>query len=251
MVEFAVSVQNVTKTFNFKKSSKPKKFKDKVTKVSEKKLVVLDNVSFDVLPGEILGIIGLNGSGKTTLLRTIAGIYQPDSGKVLRNGRLAPLLHIGTGFHGELTSSENILISGMLYGLSKDEIKDKTDAITEFAELEEFVNMELKHYSSGMKARLAFSIAMQIDPDIVLVDEILSVGDIGFREKSLNEFMSFKKRNKTIIIITHNLGILPQLCDKVLFLDHGKVIEFGSPQTVIQKYKEFNNQLQERKKFKK
>lgn len=237
MNEFTVSVQNLTKTFDFKKSSKATNVKEKTTGVSENKFVVLDNVSFDVLPGEILGIIGLNGSGKTTLLRTISGIYQPDSGRVLLNGRLAPLLHIGTGFHGELTSSENILLSGLLYGLSKEEIEEKTDSIIEFAELEEFVNMKLKQYSSGMRARLAFSLAMQIDPDIVLVDEILSVGDIAFREKSYKAFLSFKEKKKTIIYATHILATLPELCTNVLVLDHGKIMFLGDPKEAIKIYR--------------
>ena len=158
-----------------------------------------------------MGIIGLNGSGKTTLLRVIAGIYESDGGKISIDGRLAPLLQIGTGFQNELTGLENIIISGMLYGFSKKEIQGKVDAIMKFAELQEFENMKIKQYSAGMKTRLAFSIAMQIDPDIILVDEVLSVGDFTFREKSLQAFLSFKDRKKTILFATHILAPLPEL----------------------------------------
>ena len=187
MSDTAVSLQNVSKSFNFKNSNR--------LKTLGNKLISLSDISFDVAKGEILGIIGLNGSGKTTLLRVIAGIYESDVGKITIDGRLAPLLQIGTGFQNELTGLENIITSGMLYGFSKKEIQGKVDAIMEFAELQEFENMKIKHYSAGMKTRLAFSIAMQIDPDIILVDEVLSVGDFTFREKSLHRSQREQRRS--------------------------------------------------------
>lgn len=232
MDKYAISVRSVSKSFNFKKSNKIKTVENKLTSISD--------VSFDVAKGEILGIIGLNGSGKTTLLRLIAGIYEPDSGKISINGKLAPLLHIGTGFHPELTGPENIVSVGLLYGFSKKEIEGKIPVIMEFSELQEFENMKIKNYSAGMKARLAFSLAMQIDPDIILVDEVLSVGDFTFREKSFQAFLSFKERKKTIVLVTHILSPLPELCDRVMVLDKGKVVFLGEPREGIQKYRVIN-----------
>ncbi|MDH3611078.1 MAG: ATP-binding cassette domain-containing protein [Nitrosopumilus sp.] len=229
MSENAVSLQSVSKSFNFKRSNK--------LKSSENRLISVSDVSFDVSKGEILGIIGLNGSGKTTLLRLIAGIYEPDSGKISIEGKIAPLLQIGTGFNNELTGPENIVSSGMLYGFSKKEIQSKVKPILEFAELQEFRKMKFKHYSAGMKTRLAFSLAMQIDPDIILVDEVLSVGDFKFREKSLQAFLSFKNKKKTILFATHILNPLPELCDRVLILHKGEMIFLGDPKEAIQKYR--------------
>lgn len=234
-----VIVENVTKRFSL---SKPQGLGQVLRNYYQegkvRKLVALDNISFNVSKGEMFGIIGLNGSGKTTLLRTIAGIYQPDVGKVTVNRRLAPLLHIGTGFHNELVARENIILSGMLYGFSKSEISKKVDDVLEFAELQEFSEMKLKYYSSGMRARLAFSSAIQIDPDILLIDEILSVGDLAFREKSFKIFLSLKEKGRTILYSTHNLATLPKLCDKVLLIHRGKMIMIGTPEESIHKYKE-------------
>jgi len=242
MVEYAVSVQNITKTFNYHRTSIASKLVNNPRqKFSENRLVALDDVSFDVMRGELLGIIGLNGSGKTTLLRTVAGIYLPDSGKITVTGKIAPLIQIGVGFHNELTASENIIISGMLYGFSKREIQQKIEPIIEFAELQDFVDMQLKHYSAGMRARLSFSLAMQIEPDIILVDEVLSVGDISFRKKSFNAFLDFKKKGKTILFASHSLSILPKLCDKVLLLNRGRKVTLDKPDEVIQKYREIAN----------
>ena len=237
-METAVTVENVSKIFNLNKQKTVSSILKSSHKYSDKKLVALDGISFTVSKGEMLGIIGLNGSGKTTLLRIIAGIYKSDSGSVNVKGRLAPLLHIGTGFHNELTASENIIISGLLLGMSKSEIKNRVNDIIEFAELQEFSEMKLKHYSSCMRARLAFSVAIQIDPDVLLVDEILSVGDITFRKKSFNAFLSFKEKGKTILYTTHNLEMLPKLCDRVLLIHCGKLIKIGEPNEVIQKYME-------------
>jgi len=236
----AITVENVTKIFNLKKAKSKNSTNNHFDKNLKNKLVALDKVSFSVEKGEIFGMIGANGSGKTTLLRTIAGIYQPDSGKINVSGRITPLLQIGTGFHNELVPSENIVISGMLLGMSKSGISQKVNKIIEFAELEQFENMKLKHFSSGMRARLAFSTALQIDPDIVLVDEIFAVGDISFKKKSFEIFKSLKDKNKTIVISTHNLDMLPKFCDRVLLLHHGKIIMIGKPEEVINKYKEIS-----------
>ncbi|MDH3203054.1 MAG: ABC transporter ATP-binding protein [Nitrosopumilus sp.] len=232
-------LENVSKIFDsIKSKGKFGPDKNKVLPKKNDKFVALENISFRVPQGEIFGIIGNNGSGKTTLLRTIAGIYHQNQGKITINGRMAPLLNIGTGFNAELVAKENIVLSGMLSGLSKSKIKSKVDEILEFSELKEFENMKLKHYSSGMRARLAFATAIQINPDILLVDEILSVGDYSFRKKSYAAFYAFKKNKKTILYVSHNLDAMAKLCDRILLLRHGKMIMLGNPKEVIEKHKE-------------
>jgi len=233
MEEDAVIVEKVTKLF---KINKKKSFFGNHKNSSV--ITALDDISFTIKKGEMLGIMGLNGSGKTTLLRTIAGIYKPNFGSIKVKGIMAPLLQIGTGFNPELNASENIIMYGMLLGLKKQEIKKRTDSIIEFAELGQFSEMKLKNYSSGMRARLAFSSALQVNPDILLVDEVLAVGDKSFREKSFDEFLSFKKSGKTILYTTHSTEKISQLADKVLILNKGKVVFFGNPNEAIQKYEE-------------
>ena len=233
--EFAIILENVSKSF---RRNAEKTFFSKIKKNegNSEFLVALDKINFQVKKGEMFGMIGYNGSGKTTLLRTIAGIYQPDVGKITTNGKIAPLLQIGAGFYNELTARDNIIMYGMLLGL-KNEIKDRVDQILKFADLEEYKEMKLKYYSSGMRARLGFSTALQIDPDILLVDEVLSVGDISFREKSFDAFLDFKKKGKTILYCSHNLTMLSQLCDRVLLLEKGKMIMIDKPEKVITEYR--------------
>lgn len=229
MSKDSIIVKNLVKTFKA-----PKNFKDKSNLI-----YALNDISFSLEKGQILGIIGKNGSGKTTLLRTISGIYNPTSGNITVNGKLAPVLQIGIGFRNEISSIENIIMYGLLLGLEKDEIKDKVNMILEFADLKEFARMKLKYFSSGMRTRLAFATAMQIKSEIFLVDEILAVGDMDFKEKSFNEFMRLKKEGKTIIHTTHNLSAVERFSDKVLFLDKGKQVEIGDPKEVIAKYKKY------------
>ncbi len=229
MSKDSIIVKNLVKTFKA-----PKNFKDKSNLI-----YALNNISFSLEKGQILGIIGKNGSGKTTLLRTISGIYNPTSGNITVNGKLAPVLQIGIGFRNEISSIENIIMYGLLLGLEKDEIKNKVNMILEFADLKEFAKMKLKYFSSGMRTRLAFATAMQIKSEIFLVDEILAVGDMDFKEKSFNEFMRLKKEGKTIIHTTHNLSTVERFSDKVLFLDKGKQVEIGDPKEVIAKYKKY------------
>ena len=237
MNENAVEVDNLTKIFRL---NKPEGIIQILKNLNNKKdrFAALDTVSFKAKKGQVIGIIGLNGSGKTTLLRTIAGIYKPDSGHVHINGSMAPLLQIGAGFNEELNATENIVISGMFFGIPKSEIKERAQSIIEEAEVKKFAKTKLKHFSTGMRARLAFFTALQLDPDILLVDEILAVGDISFREKSFERFLSYKKRGKTILFSTHNLEALEQIANRVLLLDHGKVISIDTPEKSIQKYKE-------------
>jgi len=234
MEEFAIELENISKTFKIQGSSS---FFSKILNGhAERSIVALDNISFKVPKSHVLAIIGRNGSGKTTLLRTIAGIYQPDKGSIKVNGTLAPLLHIGTGFQKELNAQENLIMSGLLMGMSKKDITSKVGLILEYAELEEFTDMKLKNYSTGMRARLAFSLALQVNPDILLVDELLAVGDKEFRKKSSESFLSFKKQGKTIVYSTHNLGSVSKIADSALFLQKGKMIKFGDPEEVINEY---------------
>ena len=206
-------------------------------------IVGLDGISFDVKKGEMLGIIGLNGGGKTTLLRTISGIYQQDTGTIEIHGKMAPQLQVGVGFHQELNARDNIIMSGLLLGMKKHEIESKIESIMEFAELDIFAEMKLKNFSSGMKVRLGFSTALQINPDILLIDEILSVGDAHFREKSFQAFLDFKKSKKTILYATHNLAKLEELCDRVILIHKGKQEMIDKPQEVVKKYQEILKQI--------
>jgi len=242
MENITVDVKNVTKTF---KMDKPKGISGIIQNVPNinkaKTLVALNDISFSVKQGETLGIIGLNGSGKTTLLRLIAGVYHPNVGSINVNGRLSPLLQLGAGFQGELNARENIIMNGLLLGIPKKEIEKKVENIIEFAELEEFFSMRLKFYSSGMRARLIFSTAMQIDPDILLIDEIQAVGDKEFKKKSNKMLLSFKENKKTILHATHNIEKLSDYSDRILLLHKGKMISIGEPDEVLKKYSEMKS----------
>ena len=239
MAEYSIIVENLMKNFNLTTGQHNfRNLRNLLHGEVQNKLIALNDISFNVSKGEMMGIIGLNGSGKTTLLRTIAGIYVADKGNIQIKGLMAPLLHIGTGFNNELNAKENITLYGMLLGVSKPDITSRIKSIIEYAELENFSEMKLLHYSSGMRARLAFSTALQINPDILLVDEILSVGDIAFRKKSFNSFLSFKEKGKTILFATHNLGSLSKMCDRVMLLEKGKLIAIGKPEEIVKLYQE-------------
>jgi len=196
----------------------------------------LHDVSLRVPEGMALGVIGPNGSGKSTLLRLIAGIYRPTSGRVIVHGRVSALLGLGLGFHPDLSGRENVIIGGLAMGLSKQEIKRKFDEIVQFAELEGFIDAPVRTYSSGMYARLAFSVAVNVDPDILLLDEVLAVGDAQFAEKSKARMEEFKKRGKTIILVTHNLAVVKSWCHQVLWLDQGEVRAWGEPEDTVDLY---------------
>jgi len=232
----AINLQNVTKTFSINQKRISSILGD-INNNQQNQFVALDNISFTILKGETVGLMGLNGSGKTTLLRIISGIYSPDTGTVKTNGVIAPLLQIGTGFNPEFNASENILQYGMLLGLSKSKIKSEIDNIIEFAELKKFKNFQLKNYSTGMRAKLGFATALQVNPDILLVDEVLSVGDEAFREKSFQAFLEFKKNHKTIVLTTHSAKMISDLCDRVILLNEGKIVKIGIPDQVIPLYK--------------
>jgi lipopolysaccharide transport system ATP-binding protein len=199
-------------------------------------LHVLNDVSFSVKKGEMLGILGKNGIGKTTLLRLIAGIYKPDAGTITINGKLIPFLAIGTGFHPELTAIANVKLYSILLGISRNEIKNKLDEIIEFAELEKFADSKIKHFSAGMSARLAFSTAIHMDPDVLLMDEIISVGDLSFQQKSYDACMSLKNKGKSIILVTHSMQPVRQFCDRAIFLNKGKIESIGNTEEVVTEY---------------
>jgi ABC-2 type transport system ATP-binding protein/lipopolysaccharide transport system ATP-binding protein len=195
------------------------------------------NVSFEVPPGQMLGIIGRNGSGKSTLLKVIAGVYRPTRGTVRVMGTLAPLIELGAGFHHELTGRENILLNGLLMGYSKAEMLARQDRIVEFADIGDFIDAPIKQYSSGMYMRLAFAVATEVDPQILLVDEILAVGDAGFQEKCFERIRKFRASGKTILFVTHSMTDIQEHCDRVLLLEHGSVVIDGRPEEAIAMYK--------------
>lgn len=233
-MDTAIEVKNLTKKFNL---NERKNIFNISKSTPDKKITALDNISFSIKKGEVVGIIGVNGSGKTTLLQTIAGIYTPDGGSVKVSGSLAPVLQIGAGFNQELDATENIIIYGMLLGLSKKFIKSKIDSILNYAEIEEFSELKLKHFSSGMRSRLAVSTIFQLNPDILLLDEILAVGDLNFREKCFKTFISLKENNRTILVSTHALNLLRLFCDRVLLINKGKLLTFSSPDEAVEKFK--------------
>lgn len=200
------------------------------------KFEALKEVSFQVHGGETFGIIGRNGSGKSTILKIAARIFPPSSGKVEVNGQVSALIELGAGFHPELTGRENIILGGALMGLDPAKMEEKVPAIIAFAELEEFLDVPVKQYSSGMFARLGFAVATEIDPAILLVDEILAVGDEPFQHKCLERMNRFRRRGKTIVFVSHDLNAIQSHCTRVLLLDHGQVVAIGPPKEIVDRY---------------
>lgn len=205
---------------------------------NRERLDVLSDISFNVKKGEFLGVIGDNGSGKSTLLKIIAGIYLPSAGRIQVNGRMATFLELGVGFNPELTARENIYLNGIILGMSHKEVERKFDSIVDFSELEKFLDMPLKNFSSGMQVRLAFSIAIKSSSDIYILDEVLAVGDNSFQQKCFDEFKKFRKSKKTIVFVSHALGIVKEFCDRVILIDGGRVIKDGEAGKVVDFYSE-------------
>lgn len=201
---------------------------------------VLNDINFEIKKGEFFGIVGRNGSGKSTLLKIIGGIYQPTRGKVVVNGTLTPFIELGIGFNPELTGRENVFLNGAIMGLTQKEVQDKYQEIVDFAELEKFMDQKLKNYSSGMQVRLAFSIAIQAHNDILLIDEVLAVGDAAFQRKCFDVFNDIKNSGKTVIFVTHDMASVQRFCDRGLVLSDGKVKLIGSPAKVADAYQEIN-----------
>jgi len=204
----------------------------------EERAWVLRHISFMVSPGQIVGLIGRNGAGKSTLLRMIAKVMIPDEGSGEVHGKVAALLELGVGFHPDLTGRENLIAGGIVGGLTKREILGRFDFILEFSELEEHIDNPLHTFSNGMKMRLAFALAIHLDPDVLLIDEILAVGDIAFQRKCLQRIMDFKERGCTILLASHDISVSREICDKVLWLDGNRTVEFGSPDEVVDRYLE-------------
>ncbi len=203
-------------------------------------LKVAEDISFNINEGEFFGIIGRNGSGKSTMLKMLAKIYQPNSGKISIKGRLSPFLELGVGFNPELSAHDNVYLNGTILGLTRKEIDTKFNEIIEFAELEEFVDHKLKNFSSGMQVRLAFSVAVQAHADIVLIDEVLAVGDYNFQQKCFDKFRELKQNGKTVVFVSHSMGNIEEFCDRVLLLDKGKISFIGSPKEAVHKYNILN-----------
>ncbi len=203
---------------------------------AEETFEALKGVSFDVAKGRTYGIIGRNGSGKSTMLKCVAGITRPTRGTVTVNGRISALIELGAGFHPEISGRENVFINGIMLGLSKKEITKRFDEIVRFAELEDFIDAPVKTYSSGMYMRLGFAVAIHVEPDVLLVDEVLAVGDEGFTHKCLDKFGEFRRRGRTILLVTHSLGLVERFCDEALWLEGGKVRATGDPRRVVGAY---------------
>lgn len=196
----------------------------------------LDDVSFDVYKGEVVGIIGRNGSGKSTLLKIISGLFPPTKGSVRVHGRIIPMLELGSGFDPELTGRENVFLNGAILGYSEAFLRERFDEILEFSELGNFIDMPLKTYSSGMMMRLAFSVATVVEPEILIVDEILAVGDEAFQRKSRAKMMELMGGGTTVLFVSHSLGQIREMCNRVIWLDHGKVVMQGEVNTVCNAY---------------
>lgn len=196
----------------------------------------LRDVSFEIKKGEFFGIVGRNGSGKSTLLKMLAGIYQPSKGKIEVAGKLVPFIELGVGFSPELTGRENVYLNGALLGFSKEEINDQYTAIVEFAELEKFMDQKLKNYSSGMQVRLAFSMAIRAKADVLLIDEVLAVGDADFQRKCFEYFKKLKKEHITVVFVTHDMGAVREFCDRAMLIDKTRLVKIGAPEKIAREY---------------
>jgi ABC-2 type transport system ATP-binding protein len=244
MDDTAIKVENVSKTFKLPHEKNSSIKSAAINFYKRKKGYelqrALNNVSFEVKKGEFFGIVGQNGSGKSTLLKLLAGIYTPTSGAITVNGSLTPFIELGVGFNPELTGRGNVFLNGALLGFSRKQMEAMYDGIVQFAELERFMDQKLKNYSSGMQVRLAFSIAIRAQSDILVLDEVLAVGDEAFQQKCFSVFEKYKAEKKTIVLVTHDMGTVERFCDKALMLQDGNVTKIGSPKTIAHLYSEIN-----------
>jgi len=247
MDDIAVRVENVSKDFKFS-SARSNTLKSVFTGITHKKdknektQHALKGVSFEIKKGEFFGIVGRNGSGKSTLLKIIAGIYQPNKGKVSVAGKLVPFIELGVGFNPELTGKENVYLNGAILGFSTNEIEGFYDEVVKFAELEKFMDKKLKNYSSGMQVRLAFSMAIRANADILLIDEVLAVGDADFQRKCFDYFKQLKKNKSTVVFVSHDMEAIREFCDRAVLIEESRVLDEGDVQKVAASYtRQFNN----------
>ena len=237
-----INIENVSMKFNLgieKEFSIKQAFVNFFSGKKKKKkeeFWALRDVSFNIGKGEVVGLIGSNGAGKSTLLKVVSGVMKPTSGKVVVKGVISPMIELGAGFDGNLTARENIYLNGAILGYSKEFLNSKFDDIVEFSELKDFLEVPVKNFSSGMTAKLAFSIATIVNPEILIVDEILSVGDIKFQEKSKNKMMEMIKGGTTVLYVSHSLESIKDLCTKVVWLEHGKVVKMGDTKEICDEY---------------
>jgi len=234
----AISLTNVEKEFFFQHQRTLKELVQAIFKKQKtlEKVHALKNVSFSIKPGEAVGVVGRNGAGKSTLLKLIAGVSKPTHGKLTVNGRVAPLIELGAGFHPELSGRENVYLNGVILGLKEKEIDRKFDDIVEFAEVRKFIDSPIKHYSSGMYMRLAFAVAVFTNPEILLIDELLAVGDSQFQKKCLAKMEEFKKQGVTTIFVSHDPKLVESFCDRVIYLESGAVVFDGDVKEGLQIY---------------
>ena len=239
----AIEVSDVSKSFRIP-SHRVDSLKERVThpltRVEYRTLRALENVSFDVRRGEFFGIVGRNGSGKSTLLKIMASIYRPDAGRIRMAGRLAPFIELGVGFDTELTSRENIVLNGVLMGLDRHEAAKRIDSVLDFAELREFADLKLKNYSSGMMVRLAFSVMVEAHADVMLIDEVLAVGDASFSQKCLDVFRELREAGRTIVLVTHNMATVQDFCDRAMLIHDSEVQYMGDPEETALRYYRLN-----------
>lgn len=255
-MKMVVKVENLSKVFNIRHEGKEsytalrdvmaqgakKIFNKKKEKPSVEEFWALKDVSFEIEQGDRVGIIGRNGAGKSTLLKILSRITEPTKGRITIDGRVASLLEVGTGFHPELTGRENIFLNGAILGMTRAEIKSKFDEIVDFAEVEKFLDTPVKRYSSGMYVRLAFAVAAHLEPEILIVDEVLAVGDAQFQKKCLGKMEDVSKDGRTILFVSHNMGTILQLCNKGLLLNKGKVESFGNINKIVDQYYNSTNE---------
>jgi len=248
-----LEIKNISKKYKINKNGAPGylSFRDSITDLfkpkasSNEEFWALNDISFEVYPGESIGIIGKNGAGKSTLLKILSRITPPTSGKIISRGRIASLLEVGTGFHPELTGKENIFLNGSILGLKRHEILRQFDSIVDFSGVEKFLNTPLKHYSSGMQLRLAFAVSAHLEPEILIIDEVLAVGDVEFQKKCMGKMDEVSKSGRTILFVSHNMGSLKQLCERLVWLESGRMVDEGGSDKMIGKYLESLNKRQD------
>ncbi len=239
----AISVQDVHVTYRINLQKVPT-LKSAIVRLGRRQRVIrevhaLQGVSFDVPHGKVMGVIGANGAGKSTLMRTVAGILAPSEGRIEVTGRVSTLLALGVGFNAALTGRENVTLGGLAAGLSRSEIKQRYTEITDFAELGEFMDMPMRTYSSGMYSRLAFAVAVHMDPDILIIDEALSAGDAAFKEKAHQRMNELVAKARTMLVVSHALGTIKELCDEAIWLHKGRLVRRGAPEEIIAAYTNF------------